>query len=194
MTMLRTAAPVAVLGLAVLVAPLLARATPADAATPARATPASAQQVGSGTWAVVPTTASIAPYGTGTLALNFPKVANTTAPPRYFNLANSGNLTVAGATYTVSGLDTTQVTVETCLGGTWNEAVGTCTGTIVTLVTTVAGTTTGTSVSTTAPAAVGTLLRTRVRPLAISKNATDTYTVSVAVARSQVRTPTTTNS
>ena len=194
MTMLRTAASVAVLSMAVLVALLLGWATPAGAATLGRVTPPAAQSAGSGTWAVVPTTSSTAPYGTGTLALNFPKVANAIAPSQYFNLANSGSLTVVGASYTVTGLDTTQVTIETCVSGTWNETNGTCTGSIVTLVTTAAGTTSGTATSTTAPFAPGTVLRARLRPLAISKNATDTYTISVGVARPQVRTPTMTSS
>jgi len=73
-----------------------------------------AQPAGSATWAVVPTSASAAPYGTGALTLSFPKAGNAISPPQYFNLANSGNLTATGATYTVSGLDATQATVETC--------------------------------------------------------------------------------
>jgi len=152
-----------------------------------------AQPAGSATWAVVPTSASAAPYGTGALTLSFPKAGNAISPPQYFNLANSGNLTATGATYTVSGLDATQATVETCTGGAWNETTGACSGTTVTLVTTTAGTTSGTATSTTVPAATGALLRTRVRPLATSKNATLTYTVSVAVARAQVRPPTSTS-
>lgn len=188
MITLRAATLMAVLGVVV-----LGGSIPADAATLASAA-AAAQPVGSGTWSVVPTTASTAPFGTGALSLNFPKVANAIAPPQYFNLANSGTLTATGAAYTITGLDTTQVTVETCIGGTWNETTGTCSGTIVTLVTTVTGSTSGTASSSTVPATAGSLLRSRVKPLAISKNATDTYTVSVAVARSQVRTSTSTSS
>ena len=188
MLTLRAATLVAALGVVV-----LGGSMPADATTIARAASA-VHQVGSGTWSVVPTTASTSPYGMGALSLNFPKVTNAIAPPQYFNLANSGNLTVTGAAYTVTGLDTTQVTVETCIGGTWNETAGTCSGTIVTLVTTATGTTSGTASSSTVPATAGSLLRARVKPLAISKNSTDMYTVSVAVTRSQIRASTSTTS
>ena len=188
-TTIRTATSVAVLVVAA-----LSGTSPSWAG--AAAIGASATQgVGSGVWSIVPTTASSAPYGTGALTLNFPKVPNAIAPPQYFNVVNTGSFSASGATYTVSGLDTTQVTVEACSSpGTWNETTGACSTTIITLVTTASGTTSGTAVSTTVPTAVGALQRTRVKPLAVSKNATDAYTVGVLVARSQIRAGTTTNS
>lgn len=180
--------------MAVLVVAALSGTTPSWAAVGASSASAT-QGVGSGTWSIVPTTASSAPYGTGALTLNFPKVTNSIAPPQYFNVVNTGSFAASGATYTVSGLDTTQVTVEACSSpGTWNETTGACSTTIVTLVTTATGTTSGTAVSTTVPTAVGTSQRTRLRPLVISKNSVDTYTVGVLVARSQIRVGTTTTS
>jgi len=143
--------------------------------------------VTSASWGVVPTTGASAPATPGALTLSFPKPAgNGTAPAQYFNAINNRSLTVSSATYTLAQSDTTIVAVEAC-SGTWNEASGSCTGTITALVMTTTGTTAGSASSTIVPAAPGTVLRLRCRPTQAGKTGVDTYTIGVRIARSAVR-------
>jgi len=155
-----------------------------------------AQSLGSGSWSAVATTASSAPFGSGALSLLF-GVLNTQVI--YFNVVNTGALTLTGATYTLSGTSlpgNSTLAVSACVGGTWNQATDTCVGGALTTVLSSTGAVSSQSVSSAGlfPAAPGVSVQLQVT---LSKNAAANAlgTIGVSVTRStQVRAATSTNS
>jgi hypothetical protein len=150
----------------------------------------STQSVTSGTWKALPTTLSAPPYLTQSLVLTFP--LSVVAPsPQYFWVVNTGTLTLTAATYSVSitGTGGAVATLAACVGGSWNESLGTCSGSITTLV----NSTTGSASSTVVPTAGNSEIRLRAT-VSSAVSLADVVTINVSVARSQVRTAKTTSS
>ena len=148
-----------------------------------------AQTVTSGTWKALPTTLGSPPYLTQSLVLTF--LLGASPPPQYFWVVNTGSLTLSGATYTVgiTGTPGASASIAACVGGTWNESTGACSGTITTLVTTA----TGSAASAVVPAAAGSSIRLRAS-VTSALTIADVVTVGVSVSRSQVRAATSSNS
>lgn len=121
-----------------------------------RATASGTGSSDSASWAVVATTASAAPYGSGPLTLSFRKAAKA-APPQYVNLVNTGTVALRQAQYSLTPTPLQDVVLEGCTG-TWDERRDTCSGTIVLLTTAAASTT-----SSFVPGAPGSSRRVRVR-------------------------------
>jgi hypothetical protein len=146
---------------------------------------AKTQPVTSGTWQAVASPTSV----------TFP--ASLSAPPaQYLSVNNTGSLPLTGATYTMtrSGLIVGTVNVDACVGGTWNESTGACTGGVITSVVTSLNTPKSDSATGTFPAAPGGSTRMRVT-LSIANASPSTVTLAVSVTRStQVRAGTTTDS
>jgi hypothetical protein len=145
--------------------------------------------VTSGTWKALPTTLGSPPYLTQSLVLTF--LLGASPPPQYFWVVNTGSLTLTGATYTVgiTGTPGASASISACVGGTWNETSGACSGTITTLVTTAAGS----AASAVVPAAAGASIRLRAT-VTSALTLADIVTVGVSVSRSQVRAATATDS
>ncbi|XAS68275.1 hypothetical protein V3C33_02815 [Micrococcaceae bacterium Sec5.7] len=163
--------------------------TPAQATGKAEARSVS-QQAGAGSWGAVATTNTAAPYGTGPLALQFTGLLLVLPSPKFFNVANTGTLTLTGATYTATTTQPAAV-VEAC-STSWNESNNTCpSGTITQIV----QTGTGPSASTFVPVNAGAAIRLRARITSLlSLGIAATVTIGVSVDRGQVRTATTTSS
>jgi hypothetical protein len=161
------------------------------AAASGAATASASQTTGSGSWAALATQQSSAPYLTSALTLTF-AAALTTPPPQYFWVVNSGTITLTRAGYTVTetGAVGVTATVQACTGGTWNESTNTCSGSITTVATSGAGAT----LSTSAPTAGGSKVRLRALLNLPPTLAAALVTVSVAVARTDARAATTTDS
>ena len=143
--------------------------------------------VSTGTWSVVPTVASAAPYPTGALSLSFARKGNQAPAPAYFWLVGTGTFPVTAISTTVTTSPAVTARVEVC-SGSWNETTGVCTGTVTVLDTTTAG------ASTTATTfAVGERRRAKA---SITQGLTGTTTMSVGVAvpRTAVRAGTETSS
>jgi hypothetical protein len=147
------------------------------------------QTVTSGTWKALPTTLGSPPYLTQSLILTF--LLGASPPPQYFWVVNTGSLTLTGATYTlsISGTPGASASIAACVGGTWNESTGTCSGSITTLVSTAAGS----AGSTVVPVAAGSSVRLRAS-VTSALTVADIVTVGVSVSRSQVRAATSTSS
>lgn len=166
---------------------------PAHAAVTARSASASGQ-VSSAQWGSVATMATAPPYGAGPLTLTF---GATGTQSIVFQVANTGQLALAGVTYTLSGANLPrggpQITVYACVGGTWDFAVGGCSGGTLTTVMTTGGGAVTTPVSATGlfPAAAGETVQ-FVGYLSKAPSSTTTATVAVDVTRAQVRPPTVT--
>ena len=165
--------------------------TSATAAEQALARHSAAVVTTSATWAALPTQASTAPYVPAALSLTF-AVAVTTPPPQYFWVVNTGTVSLSTASYTVTetGAVGLTATVEACVGGSWNETNDTCSGTITTVATSSGGATSSSAV----PAAPSAQVRLRARVSGPPTVTAAVVTTSVAVARSNVRAATTTNS
>ena len=165
----------------------------ADAASSARAT--ATRAVTSGGWGAVATTSSTAPFATGTLSLPLLNTAgnngNPVYSPRFFTIGNTGTLSITGAVYTATASPAgATFKVEAC-SVTWNEAAGTCAGTLSTVLDTPATK----LVSSIVPTAPGSGIRLRASVSgSIPKNTTPTLTFDVEVARNQTRTATVTGS
>src|SRR5690348_1528797 len=126
---------------------VLGAVVPSDAGTTGRASVTSS--VGSGSWSVVATSASTAPYGSGPLTLNFGALGAQTI---FFNAVNTGTLSLTGATYSVSATNMpngSNVSLFACLGGVWNLITVTCVGGTATSLVTSTGALTSASLSTT---------------------------------------------
>lgn len=174
--------------LVVLVVGLLAPTSDAAIGTGAQSPSTSAA---SGTWAAVATTSSAPPYTNAALELTFGVSVIDPPAPQYFNVVNTGTLPLTGATYSaaISGAPGATATIYACVGGTWNEGTGACSGTITSVVTSAEGTASSTVVAT----AVNASVRLQANVTTVLSLPT-TLTVDVSVDRSQARTATTTNS
>ena len=147
------------------------------------------QQVTSGSWGAVATTSTSPPFGTGPYSVIF-----TSRRPlqSFFTIGNTGTLNLIAASFTVAASPNSEsVVVEAC-STSWDEPNNVCVnpGTI----TTVVSTTTSPATSRSVPVTSGSRIRLRAtlsRPQATTY--TVTVTVGVTVARSQVRSPSTTN-
>lgn len=157
----------------------------AVAALQARAT--GSGTVSTGTWSVVPTVASAAPYPTGRLSLSFARNGKASPVPAYFWLVGTGTFPVAAISSTITTSPAATAKIELC-STTWNEATGTCTGTITILDTTATGATTSATAF-----AVGERRRVKAS-ITQAVSGTTTMTVDVAVARTAVRAGTSTSS
>jgi hypothetical protein len=176
----------ALVPLAVLVV-LLGHPATAAAATAAAATSA-AQSAGSGTWAIVATKLTSAPYVNAALTLTYAKSSVT---PQYLWSVNTGTLPLLGSTYTLT-TTSAAIKVEGC-STTWNESTGACTsGTITSIVTTLTSPI-STLLAVAVPQAVGSRDRLKVTPT-VSPTVATTVTLGVTVSRAQVRAATTLNS
>ena len=172
---------------AVLCAFLLVTGQPAGAAVAARSVSA-AQQVSSAQWASVATSATAPPYGSGPFTLSF---GASMTQSILFQVANSGQLDLTGATYTLSGTNlprNAQVTVYACFGGTWDLAAGGCVGGVMTAIVSSTGTAVRVSVSTAGQfaAVAGTTIQ-LVGYVSKSPSTSTTATLTVEVSRAQVR-------
>jgi hypothetical protein len=135
------------------------------------------QTATSGTWKAAPSTTSFT-FSSGGLS-----------PVQYFSLTNTGTLALVGATYSTSITSGTgTVSVKACSVA-WNETLNVCVGITTTVVTT-ANSPQSVSGLGQFPASTGSAIR-----LQISDTGVGAVTASFAasVARSQVRTATTTN-
>ncbi|MEO6205240.1 MAG: hypothetical protein ABIO67_07660 [Mycobacteriales bacterium] len=89
------------------------------------------ESVASGTFAVVPTVLGTTPPP-GPLVLTYAAVLSP--PAQYFDAVNTGSIALVGASYAVGltslvSIGTNSLTLTACVGGTWNQAAGTCSGT-----------------------------------------------------------------
>ncbi|BEP14541.1 hypothetical protein acdb102_28520 [Acidothermaceae bacterium B102] len=118
------------------------------AATSASAT----QTVGSASWSAI---LSNGTTGSGALPESY-----VLGGVKYFNLVNTGTSTLTPARYTLTysitgpNLGIGWIDLQVCAGGTWNETVHTCSGTIDTLATTGATAITSPAPQPSAPGAV----------------------------------------
>ena len=147
-------------------------------------TASATQQIGSAEWSAVPTTTTL-DFGSQSIRR------------LYFSVINTGTLPLLGATYTLSGSGLPRnatLAVQGCVGGAWNTATGTCSGTTVPILSS-PGPPAAASVSTAGlfPAALGSSVSLQAT---IDKNpqAATSGSVSVSVTRADVRPPTTTYS
>lgn len=165
--------------------------TAATAAEQALARHSAAVTTTSGIWAALPTQAASAPYVPSALALTF-AVAVSTPRPQYFWVVNTGTLTLAAASYTVTETGSLGVTatVEACVGGSWNETTDACSGSITTVATSAGGATTSSVV----PAAASAQVRLRARVSGPPAVTAAIVTTSISIPRTDVRAATTTNS
>lgn len=155
------------------------------------------------TAAVTSGTFGVEPVISGTSTLQ-PALAFTviSSGPQYFDALNTGTLSLAGTSYSVTftylGIGTPTVTLAGCSGGSWNQSTGVCSGTAVTIGSWTPGSTTVFNDTTAGsfPAAVGGRLGVKASIGGVSITATATVTVSSSVstgATRQVRAATTTN-
>lgn len=140
--------------------------------------------VSSASWAAVASTASAPPYATAPLTLGFGATGRQVI---YFDVVNTGQLTLTGASYTLSGANlpsSSTIALYACVGGTWNQSTNTCSGTITSIVTSTGSATTVSSAAAgTYPAAVGARV-TFAGYVSRTPIAGTTGTVAVAVTRS----------
>lgn len=181
LTSSRTAAAAAVTGLL-----LCTSLAAADAAGTAQASSPS-RTVSSANWGAVATTRTAAPYGTGSLPLRFSNTGKDAAlvdESKFFTVGNTGTLAIAGATYTATASPGTLVLrIEAC-SGTWNEAAGSCTGSVSTVLQTPASE----MASSTVPTGAGTATRLRAGITGlVPAHTAPTLTIGVHVSRDQVR-------
>ncbi len=182
---------------AVLLGMLAAAHPPAQAGVSGAAT--GAQDVSSGSFAVVPTTDPSTPPP-GALTLTYAAILSP--PAQYFDAVNTGSIALVGATYSVavSGgglLGDPSITLTACTDGSWDQSTGTCSGTEVALGTWSA-TSTAPADSSAAPAVPGTRLGIRAS-LSATANLTDVTTATISISVSsgptrQIRAATTTES
>lgn len=165
---------------------------PAEAAGAAHAA-SPARTVSSAHWGAVATSSVAAPFGTGQLVLTFSNTGNNgnpVYPAKYFTVANTGTLSIAGASYSATAPTGFTFRIEACSGG-WNEAADTCAAGRTTVLDTPAAN----LLSSTVPAAAGSSIRLRASVTAFTKHQPDpTLTVDVGVPRAQVRAATVTGS
>jgi len=145
----------------------------------------------SGIWAALPTQLGSAPYVPSALTLTF-AVAVTTPRPQYFWVVNTGTVALSKATYTVTetGALGVTATVEACVGGSWDETTDACSGTITTVATSSGGATSSTVV----PGSASAQVRLRAKLNGAPAVTAAVVTTSVAVARTDARAATTTDS
>ena len=186
MTRGRTTKRVAVITAALFVVPVLT-AHAAEALGALRAQGTGTVTASSGSWGAVATTASAAPYGTGSLVLTYAKNGTKAPAPQYAWLVNTGTFAITTISTTVTS--TVAGKLETC-STTWNESTGACTGGTITILDTNATGATSRAVS----LAAGARTRVKASLTAGLSTATATLTVSVAVARTGTRAGTTTTS
>lgn len=154
---------------------VLAMATTGTSHAASRATGASAAQtVGSASWSAI---LSNSTTGTGTLSESY-----TLGGVKYFNLVNTGTATLTPTRYTLTysitgpNLGVGWIDLQVCTGGTWNEVIHTCSGTIDTLATTGATTLKSPAPQ---PSAPGAVLRARAIMQGVSITAAIVLGVSV---------------
>jgi hypothetical protein len=164
---------------------------PATAAEQAVARKTAAVTTTSAIWAALPTQAGSAPYTPTALALTF-AVAATTPPPQYFWVVNTGTVSLTKANYTVTetGALGLTATVQACVGGSWNESTGTCSGTVTTVATSGGGATSSTVV----PASPSAQVRLRAILSGPPALTAAVVTTSITVARADARAASTTDS
>jgi hypothetical protein len=165
--------------------------TSATAAEQALARRSTAVVTTSASWGALPTQAASAPYVPAALALTF-AVAATTPRPQYFWVVNTGTVSLTRASYTVTetGAPGLTATVQACVGGSWNETTDACSGSITTVATSGAGATSSTAV----PASPSAQLRLRAMLSGAPLATAAVVTTSIAVARTDARAASTTNS
>lgn len=167
---------------------LLAQATPAVGATSASLRAAST--VRSATWSLVALPQGAVP-STGPLVINWYSIKGV--PYAYVDLASTGSIPVAGGSFTVStvgnngGKKNPTITLEACIGASWDASTNTCPGTTLSLGSTVAGT-----LSSSFNLGAGARLSMRVTSSG-NPGADYTTTISTSVSRSQARAATVTN-
>jgi hypothetical protein len=166
--------------------------TPATAAEQALARRSSAVTTTSGVWAALPTQAASAPYVPAALALTF-AVSALTPRPQYFWVVNTGTVSLTRASYTVTetGAPGLSATVQACVGGTWNETTDACSGGVITAV---AASGAGATSSTAVPASPSAQLRLRAVLSGAPAVSVAVVTTSIAVARTDARSASTTYS
>lgn len=168
---------------------------PAYAGITAKGQTSSTRSVSSGTFAVIPTTATSGTPLPAPAALAF----TLATPNAYFDAVNTGSIDVVAASYNLTltyvGTGTPTVTLFSCPGGTWNQVLNTCAGGSVTIGSWGAGSSTTVS-SAQAPATNGTRLHLRAlvttTGVMVSATAVGNVTVSSGPTR-QIRAAVTTN-
>ena len=168
----------------------------ASAGITGNATNTTAETVGSGTFAVIPTVAT-----TGTPAAAPAALAFTLATPRaFYDAVNTGNIVLVGASYglnmTYVGTGTATITLDSCPGNAWNQSLNTCPVGIVNIGSWAAGSATMTA-SAQAPVNANDRLHLRatVTTTGLMTSATATANVSVSSGSTrQIRAAVTTNS
>jgi hypothetical protein len=151
--------------------------------------------VSSGTFAVIPTTATSGTPSPGAANLSF----LVATPNAYFDAVNTGSIGLVAASYNLNmsytGLGTPTITLFSCPGGAWNQVLNTCPGGSVTIGSWGAGSS-ATIASTQVPASNGNRLRLRAQVTAtglmVSATAVANVTVSSGPTR-QIRAAVTTN-
>ena len=140
--------------------------------------------------------AGLAPTDASTGSFTVTGVTKSTAATTgsYFTIRNVGTIASIsiGLTLTTSGANTYTTNIHECVGGTWNEANGACTGGVITLVraNTNAQSTTATWTKTINPSS-----NVRLRLQYVSSPArTVNATISLTMARTNIRTATNTSS
>ena len=141
------------------------------------------QGIGSGQWGATPSTTSL-PFGTQSTKNVF------------FTVANSGTLSLLGASYMLSGTslrNNSTLSLSACVGGTWNQTTAACTGGTVVAITSTAGAAVTQAVTASGlfPAAAGASI-TLLASLDKTPTSTTVGSVTVTVDRSQVRAATVT--
>jgi hypothetical protein len=186
---LRFAAALA--GLVACAAAMLLAADPAVAATGSRHV--TTRDVVSGSWAAEAAALNTPPTPGTPYVINW----NLTGAVvyNYFQIANLGTLDLTGQTYSAvnskptSGNAPPTIALDACVGATWNNTTGICTGTVVRI--------TATNQSSTAAAIAipaGGSLSMRALPITLPNFPQPyTTTVSVSVTRAQARAAATTN-
>jgi hypothetical protein len=168
---------------------------PAYAGITARGATVATRTITSGSFAVVPTTATSGTPSPGSASLSF----SVLGPNAYFDAVNTGSIDLVGASYNInfsySGTGTPTVTLLSCPGAAWNQLLNTCAGGSVTIGSWGAGSST-TVTSAQVPATNGTRLHLRASltstGLIVSGSATANVTVSSGPTR-QIRAAATTN-
>lgn len=168
---------------------------PAYAGITAHGATVASRSVSSGTFAVIPTTATSGTPTPGSASLSF----LVATPNAYFDAVNTGSISLVGASYNLNlsytGLGTPTITLFSCPGGSWNQVLNTCPGGSVTIGSWGAGSST-TIASAQVPATNGTRLRLRAQVtstgLMVSASAVANVTVSSGPTR-QIRAAVTTN-
>lgn len=159
---------------------------PAYAGVSGRATNNVARSVSSGTFAVVPTLLTSGTPVPAPAALTF----STVSQRAYFDAVNTGSIDLVAASYNLSltyaGTGTPTVTLMSCPGSSWNQSLGTCPVTAVTLGSWGAGSTT-TVASSQVPVSPGDRLHLRASLTTTGVMVSGSATANVTVASGPTR-------